>query len=117
MSCGMLPSATRGTWGGWCGTEHISWYVSLSRFRTLTGWLTWTPLQDLDYKYSRLGELSPYFHSLAFSPSYFHRVIRIGASAGHNPQANPIVYVDVSPWGKEISENLQLLQERGKAET
>lgn len=91
--------------------------VCLSRFRTLTGWLTWTPLQDLDYKYSRLGELSPYFHSLAFSPSYFHRVIRIGASAGHNPQANPIVYVDVSPWGKEISENLQLLQERGKAET
>ncbi|KAL4063835.1 hypothetical protein V8B97DRAFT_2053041 [Scleroderma yunnanense] len=74
-------------------------------------------LVDLDYKYSRLGELSPYFHSLAFSPSYFHRVIRIGASAGHNPQANPIVYVDVSPWGKEISENLQLLQERSKTET
>ncbi|KAI6026663.1 hypothetical protein BKA83DRAFT_4246309 [Pisolithus microcarpus] len=74
-------------------------------------------LVDLDYRYSRLGELSPYFHSLAFPPSYFHRVIRIGASAGHNPQANPIVYVDVSPWGPEIARNLQLLQERGKAET
>ncbi|KAI6121067.1 hypothetical protein F5141DRAFT_1087437 [Pisolithus sp. B1] len=74
-------------------------------------------LVDLDYRYSRLGELSPYFHSLAFPPSYFHRVIRIGASAGHNPQENPIVYVDVSPWGQEIARNLQLLQERGKAET
>ncbi|KAI6040726.1 hypothetical protein EDC04DRAFT_2566574 [Pisolithus marmoratus] len=74
-------------------------------------------LVDLDYKYSRLGELSPYFHSLAFPPSYFHRVIRIGANAEHNPQENPIVYVDVSPWGQEIAQNLQLLQERGKTET
>ncbi|KAG6332859.1 hypothetical protein ID866_6229 [Astraeus odoratus] len=74
-------------------------------------------LVDLDYKYSRLGELSPYFHSLAFPPSYFYRVIRLGASSGDNAQANPIAYIDVSPWGKEIAQNLQLLQERGKAET
>ena len=25
-------------------------------------------------------------------------MIGIGASVGHNPQGNPIVYVDVSPW-------------------
>lgn len=75
------------------------------------------PLQDLDYRYSRVGELSPYFHSLAFSPSYFHRVIRIGSSATHNPHCNPIVYIDVSPWGREIATNLQLLQDRARTET
>lgn len=73
--------------------------------------------QDLDYRYSRMGELSPYFHSLAFSPSYFHRVIRIGGSATHNPHCNPIIYVDVSPWGREIASNLQLLQDRARTET
>jgi len=101
--------------GWWLSSGTSS--LSLSLAFTKDGGSNMAHVQDLDYKYSRLGELSPYFHSLAFSPSYFHRVIRIGASAGHNPQANPIVYVDVSPWGKEISENLQLLQERGKAET
>lgn len=74
-------------------------------------------LQDLDYRYSRMGELSPYFHSLAFAPSYFHRVIRIGSSATHNPHCNPLVYVDVSPWGREIATNLQLLQDRARTET
>lgn len=74
-------------------------------------------LQDLDYRYSRMGELSPYFHSLAFSPSYFHRVIRTGGSATHNPHCNPIVYIDVSPWGREIATHLQLLQNRARTET
>jgi len=64
-----------------------------------------------------MGELSPYFHSLAFSPSYFHRVIRIGGSATHNPHCNPIIYIDVSPWGREIATNLQLLQDRARTET
>ncbi|KAH0828741.1 hypothetical protein J3R83DRAFT_3164 [Lanmaoa asiatica] len=83
------------------------------------GRLVWdgSYLVDLDYRYSRVGELSPYFHSLAFSPSYFHRVIRIGGSATHNPHCNPIVYVDVSPWGREIAANLQLLQDRARTET
>ena len=69
-------------------------------------------IQDLDYKYSRMGELSPYFHSLAFSPSYFHRVIRTGVNAAMYPDGNPIVYLDISPWGKELATNLQLLQDR-----
>lgn len=64
-----------------------------------------------------MGELSPYFHSLAFSPSYFHRAIRIGSSTTHNPHCNPIVYIDVRPWGREIATNLQLLQDRARTET
>ncbi|KAG1758793.1 hypothetical protein EDD22DRAFT_783475 [Suillus occidentalis] len=74
-------------------------------------------LVDLDYKYSRMGELSPYFHSLAFSPSYFHRVIRTGVNPVVNPGGNPIVYLDVSPWGQELAANLQLLQDRATTAT
>lgn len=74
-------------------------------------------LVDLDYKYSPMGELSPYFHSLAFSPSYFHRVIRTGVNAAFNPGGNPIVYLDVSPWGQELAANLQLLQDRATTAT
>lgn len=59
-----------------------------------------------------MGELASYFHSLAFSPSYFHRVIRTGVHAAMNPDGNPIVYIDVRPWGKELATNLQLLQDR-----
>jgi hypothetical protein len=29
-----------------------------------------------------------------------------------NPDGNPIVYIDVRPWGKELATNLQLLQDR-----
>lgn len=74
-------------------------------------------LVDLDHKYSRMGELSPYFHSLAFSPSYFHRVIRTGVNTVLNPGGNPIVYLDVSPWGQELAANLQLLQDRATTTT
>lgn len=74
-------------------------------------------LVDLDYKYSRMGELSPLFHSLAFSPSYFHRVIRTGVNPVVNPGGNPIVYMDVSPWGQELAANLQLLQDRATTAT
>ncbi|KAF8836793.1 hypothetical protein BDN67DRAFT_910445 [Paxillus ammoniavirescens] len=96
----------------------VIWDVAVGDEGNL-GRLVWdgSYLVDLDYKYSRMGELSPYFHSLAFSPSYFHRTIRIGSSATHNPHCNPIVYVDVGPWGQEIAKNLQLLQDRARTET
>ncbi|KIJ62322.1 hypothetical protein HYDPIDRAFT_94607 [Hydnomerulius pinastri MD-312] len=96
----------------------VVWDVAVGDEGNL-GRLVWdgSYLVDLDYKYSRMGELSPYFHSLAFSPSYFHRVIRIGASATHNPNSNPIVYLDVTPWGQELATNLQLLQDRARTET
>ncbi|EGN94474.1 hypothetical protein SERLA73DRAFT_171459 [Serpula lacrymans var. lacrymans S7.3] len=73
-------------------------------------------LIDLEYKYSKAGDLPRYFHSLAFSPSYFHRVIRTGPSASSSG-GNPIVYMDVSPWGDELAANLQLLQDRMRTET
>jgi hypothetical protein len=96
----------------------VVWDVAVGDEGNL-GRLVWdgSYLVDLDYKYSRMGELSPYFHSLAFSPSYFHRVIRIGSSVTHNPHCNPLVYIDVSPWGKELATNLQLLQDRTRTET
>jgi hypothetical protein len=78
---------------------------SLSDHRSLS-------LQDLDYKYSTVGDLPQYLPTLAFPPSYFHRVIRTGPAS-----TNPIVHVDISPWGQEIAANLQLLQDRVKTET
>ncbi|KAL5530901.1 hypothetical protein ACEPAG_3777 [Sanghuangporus baumii] len=66
-------------------------------------------LIDLDYTYSRSGEVPQYLHTLAFPPSYFHRVIRA--------PGNPICHIDISPWGEEIAANLQLLQDRIKTET
>lgn len=67
--------------------------------------------QDLDYSYSTVGDLPKYLHTLSFSPSYFHRVLRTGANT------NPILRVDVSPWGDQIAMNLQLLQDRVRTET
>lgn len=66
-------------------------------------------LIDLDYTYSMTGELPGYIHTMSFPPSYFHRVIRT--------PGNPIVHIDISPWGEEIAANLQLLQDRVKTET
>ena len=68
--------------------------------------------QDLDYTYSTIGDLPKYIPALAFAPSYFHRVIRTGANA-----SNPVVHIDLSPWGEEIAMNLQLLQDRIRTET
>lgn len=68
-------------------------------------------LIDLDYSYSTVGDLPKYLHTLSFSPSYFHRVLRTGANT------NPILRVDVSPWGDQIAMNLQLLQDRVRTET
>ena len=74
--------------------------------------INFPPLQDLDYTYSAIGDLPKYLPTLAFPPSYFHRVIRTGAS-----NSNPIVHVDLRPWGEEIAMNLQLLQDRVRTET
>ncbi|KAG9220129.1 hypothetical protein CCMSSC00406_0007176 [Pleurotus cornucopiae] len=78
------------------------------------GRLVWdgSYLLDLDYAYSSVGDLPKYIRSLAFPPSYFHRVIRTGSS-----NSNPIAHIDVSPWGEEIAANLQLLQDRVRTET
>ncbi|KAI0777603.1 hypothetical protein BD413DRAFT_601941 [Trametes elegans] len=62
-------------------------------------------LIDLDYTYSRVGDLPKYLPTLAFPPSYFHRVVRTMGSG------NPVCYIDVAPWGEEIAANLQLLQD------
>ncbi|TFK32365.1 hypothetical protein BDQ12DRAFT_701187 [Crucibulum laeve] len=69
-------------------------------------------LIDLDYTYSPIGDLPKYMPTLAFPPSYFHRVIRTGST-----MTNPIVHIDLSPWGEEIATNLQLLQDRVRTET
>ncbi|ESK94515.1 hypothetical protein Moror_7982 [Moniliophthora roreri MCA 2997] len=69
-------------------------------------------LIDLDYTYSTVGDLPKYIPALAFPPSYFHRVIRTGPSS-----TNPIIRIDLSPWGPEIAANLQLLQDRVRTET
>ena len=69
-------------------------------------------LKDLDYTYSSAGELPKYMSALTFPPSYFHRVIRPGSM-----NSNPIVQIDLTPWGAELAENLQLLQDRVRTET
>lgn len=69
-------------------------------------------LIDLDYSYSTVGDLPKYLPTLAFPPSYFHRVIRTGPGAG-----NPLTRLDIAPWGPEIAANLQLLQDRVRTET
>ncbi|KAG8791372.1 hypothetical protein FRC16_000437 [Serendipita sp. 398] len=66
-------------------------------------------LIDLDYTFSTTGDIPPYLHSLSFPPAYFHRVLR---STG-----NPIMQLDLRPWGREVASNLQLIQDRGSAET
>ncbi|KAF7313847.1 hypothetical protein HMN09_00542200 [Mycena chlorophos] len=78
------------------------------------GRLVWdgSYLIDLDYKYSAVGDLPQYLPTLAFPPSYFHRVIRTGPNS-----SNPVAHIDISPWGQEIAANLQLLQDRIRTET
>ena len=71
--------------------------------------LTCVLMQDLDYNYSPTGELPRYLHSLAFPPSYFHKVIRTSG--------NPLCQIDISPWGTEIANNLQLVQDRVVTDT
>ncbi|KIK70592.1 hypothetical protein GYMLUDRAFT_282397 [Collybiopsis luxurians FD-317 M1] len=70
-------------------------------------------LIDLDYTYSTIGDLPKYIPGFAFPPSYFHRVIRTGGTSS----SNPVVRLDITPWGAEIAANLQLLQDRVRTET
>ncbi|KAJ3865056.1 hypothetical protein EV359DRAFT_39688 [Lentinula novae-zelandiae] len=67
-------------------------------------------LIDLDYTYSPIGDLPKYIPGFAFPPSYFHRIIRTASS-------NPVIRLDIRPWGAQVASNLQLLQERARTET
>ncbi|KAJ4488389.1 hypothetical protein J3R30DRAFT_929322 [Lentinula aciculospora] len=67
-------------------------------------------LIDLDYTYSPIGDLPKYIPGFAFPPSYFHRIIRTASS-------NPVIRLDILPWGAEVAANLQLLQDRVRTET
>ena len=68
--------------------------------------------QDLDYSYSAAGDIPKHIPSLALPPSYYHRVISTGPL-----NVDPIVRIDVSPWGHEIARNLQLMQDKMVVET
>ncbi|QRW20854.1 F-box-like protein [Rhizoctonia solani] len=69
--------------------------------------ITWW--YDLDYTYSTTGELPKYIHSLAFSPSYWHKIIRTSNS--------PLCHIDLTPYAAEIARNIQLVQDRVQTET
>ncbi|KAK7054338.1 hypothetical protein VNI00_003532 [Paramarasmius palmivorus] len=69
-------------------------------------------LLDLDYSYSAAGDIPKHIPSLALPPSYYHRVISTGPL-----NVDPIVRIDVSPWGHEIARNLQLMQDKMVVET
>lgn len=70
--------------------------------------------QDLDFTYSPWGDTPHYFHSLAFSPAYFHRILRTG---GNGTTQNPVVNIDISPWQDQIMGNIQLVQDRAPITT
>ncbi|KAG8924172.1 hypothetical protein FRC02_010611 [Tulasnella sp. 418] len=76
-----------------------------------TGRMVWDGnyLIDLDYTFSPTGEIPRYVDSLAFSPSYWHKIIR--------SNGNPICHIDLAPFAVEIANNLQLLQDRVQTET
>ncbi|KZV68880.1 hypothetical protein PENSPDRAFT_581794 [Peniophora sp. CONT] len=78
-----------------------------------TGRMLWDGryLIDLDYTYTPLGDVPGSLPSLAFAPSFWHRVVRTAGDRG------PVVHVDVKPWAEEIAGNLQLLQDRVRTET
>jgi hypothetical protein len=67
--------------------------------------------QDLDYTYSKVGDPPKYLPTLAFPPSYFHRVIRTMGTG------NPVVRIDLSPWASDIKANLQVLQDKTRMDT
>jgi hypothetical protein len=60
-----------------------------------------------------MGAIPRYLHSLSFPPSYFHKIIRCGSGV----EADPIVQIDISPFGEQIATHLQLLQERVAMDT
>lgn len=71
-------------------------------------------MQDLDFTYSPWGDVPHYFHSLAYPPAYFHRIIRTG---GNGTVPNPVVNIDISPWHDQIISNIQLVQDRAPINT
>ncbi|KAI0343840.1 hypothetical protein BDW22DRAFT_1328268 [Trametopsis cervina] len=68
-------------------------------------------LIDLDFTYSSVGDAPRYLPTLAFPPSYFHRVIRTMGTG------NPIVRIDISPWADQIHANMQLIQDKMRTDT
>lgn len=68
-------------------------------------------MQPPDYAYSHAGDLPKYLPTLAFPPSYFHRIIRTMGSG------NPICHIDIAPWGEETVSNPQLIPDRMRSET
>ncbi|KAG8940649.1 hypothetical protein FRC03_005222, partial [Tulasnella sp. 419] len=71
-----------------------------------TGRMIWDGnyLIDLDYTYSLTGDVPENIDSLAFSPSYWWKVVQL--------IGNPVCYIDLAPFAVDIASNLQLLQER-----
>ncbi|KDQ08096.1 hypothetical protein BOTBODRAFT_119087 [Botryobasidium botryosum FD-172 SS1] len=65
-------------------------------------------LLDLDYTYSLTGDLPQYVHSLAYPPSYWHNVIRVGG--------NPLCHINLAPYAADMAANMQLLQDRVQVE-
>jgi hypothetical protein len=108
-----------GSWGrGERRAACVGWELfdcelpAIDPSESATEWCDCYAGQDLDYSYSRVGDMPKYLPALAFPPSYFHRVIRTGPTS-----SNPVVHIDISPWGEEIATNLQLLQDRVRTET
>ncbi|KAJ7691093.1 hypothetical protein B0H14DRAFT_3532064 [Mycena olivaceomarginata] len=67
---------------------------------------------DLDYKYSSIGDLPQYLPTLAFPPSYFHRVIRTGPAS-----TNPVLLQDRVRTETQHSENENENAEKSDGET
>ncbi|KAG7095270.1 hypothetical protein E1B28_006043 [Marasmius oreades] len=92
----------------------VIWDIALGDEKGNLGKLIWDGcyLLDLDYTYSSTGDIPRHIPSLAIPPSYFHGIIQRGPL-----NMDPIVRMDVSPWGEEIARNLQLMQDRMMVET
>jgi hypothetical protein len=56
-----------------------------------------------------------YVSALAFSPSYFHRVIRTVALPGGR-EGDPAAHADFGPWGAQVAGSVRLLQDRVRSE-
>ncbi|KAF9269776.1 hypothetical protein L218DRAFT_993768 [Marasmius fiardii PR-910] len=92
----------------------VIWDIALGDEKGNSGRLIWDGcyLLDLDYSYSSCGDIPRHVPSLALPPSYFHGIIQRGPL-----NMDPVIRMDVSPWGEEIARNLQLMQDKMVAET
>ncbi|KAE9391533.1 hypothetical protein BT96DRAFT_831917 [Gymnopus androsaceus JB14] len=68
-------------------------------------------LIDLDYTYSPIGDIPKYIPGFAFPPSYFHRIIR-SSTMTPSQSDDPIIRLDLTPWGAEIISNVKLVEDR-----